>query len=55
MQLATEIYSCKPTARIVAPLLGDVTANRFLFATASAGDDNEVGMSTEHDKVDSPR
>ena len=42
MQIATEIYTCKPTARIVAPLLGDVAANRFLLSTASVGDDNEV-------------
>ena len=42
MQIATEIYTCKPTARIVAPLLGDVAANRFLLSTASVGDDNEI-------------
>ena len=54
MQLATEIYSCKPTTRIVAPLLGDVTSNHFLFATASAGDDNEVFVRNKHHFVDSP-
>ena len=42
MQVATEIYSCKPPTRVVVPFVGDLSSNRFLLATSNITDDNEV-------------
>lgn len=43
MQISTEVYICNSSTRVVVPLAGDVTANRFLLATANIGERNEVG------------
>ena len=55
MQLATEVYTSKPSTRIVAPLCGDITTNRFLFATADISEENEVRLSFLADFADPPR
>ena len=53
MQIATEVYTSKPSTRVVAPLCGDITTNRFLLATADISDNNEVGLSLASEFVDS--
>lgn len=45
MQISTEVYACKSSTRVVVPLAGDITANRFLLATSAIGDNNEVEQS----------
>ena len=55
MQLATEVYTSKPSTRIVAPLCGDITTNRFLLATADISENNEVGLLFLADFADPPR
>lgn len=54
MQIATEVYTSKPSTRVVAPLCGDITTNRFLLATANISDNNEVGFCAYDKMVDSP-
>ncbi|CBK23448.2 uncharacterized protein [Blastocystis hominis] len=44
MQVATEIYSCKPPTRVVVPFVGDLSSNRFLLATSNITDDNEIHL-----------
>lgn len=55
MQIATEVYTSKPSTRVVVPLIGDTTANRFLLATADISDTNEVRLNITSDFVDTPR
>ena len=54
MQIATEVYTSKPSTRVVAPLCGDITTNRFLLATTDISDNNEVRSLLYGEIVDSP-
>ena len=53
MQIATEVYSSSLTTRVVVPLCGDMTVNRFLLGTASKADMNEVRLCCYYELVDS--
>ena len=53
MQIATEVYSSSLTTKVVVPLCGDMTVNRFLMGTASKADMNEVRLRRFDEMVDS--